>query len=665
MATKQYTLKTFTSTRKLQIDYAKELNEQQLAAVTSEPGPALVIAGAGSGKTRTLTYRVAYLIEHGVTADRILLLTFTNKAAKEMLRRVGDLIQSDVTGMWGGTFHHMANRGLRRHAKLLGFPHDYTILDREDARDLLNAIIVEAKIDTKKQRFPKGDVLADIFSMAVNTEKPVRQVISELYPHFSELTEQIEKLRPKYQERKLKNTAMDYDDLLALWLRLLLENEEVCARYAQQFQFVLVDEYQDTNKIQADIIDRLASAHKHLMVVGDDSQSIYSWRGANFQNIIAFPKRYPGCQVFKIETNYRSVPEILEVANAAIAPNVHQFPKTLRASREPGTKPVLVPAYDVSQQAAFVGQRILELHEEGTSLNEIAVLYRSHYHAMELQMELTRRNIPFLITSGLRFFEQAHIKDVSSYLKIVINPADELAFKRVVKLMRGVGDKGADRIWLAASGQSVGLLQGLDAQPVVATVPAKARADWRQFVDTVRELEPIKQKPAEMIRAVIEAGYGDYLKTSFPNYTQRLEDLNQLALFAQKYENAELFLSELALMTNLEAEEAGPVQVEDELVRLSTIHQAKGLEWQAVFVIWLADGMFPNARALNSEDGEEEERRLFYVAITRAKDELYLVWPQMRFNSGYQDVMQKPSRFLQDIPSGLLDSFALKQGFEN
>lgn len=662
MATKEYALKPFSSRRKLQIDYAKELNPQQLEAVTSPPGPALVIAGAGSGKTRTLTYRVAYLIEQGVPAERILLLTFTNKAAKEMLRRVAGLIESDVSQMWGGTFHHMANRGLRRHAKLLGFPNDYTILDREDARDLLNALIADAKIDTKKQRFPKGDVLGDIYSMAVNTGQSVANVIENMHPHFIGLTDTIAALQPKYQERKRKNRAMDYDDLLAYWLKLLKENREVKERYANQFQFVLVDEYQDSNTIQADLIDLLASAHKHLMVVGDDSQSIYSWRGANFQNILDFPKRYPECKVFKIETNYRSVPEVLEVANAAIAPNVHQFPKTLHAARKSGTKPVLVPAYDVQQQAAFVAQRILELRDEGTDLNEIAVLYRSHYHAMELQLELTRRNIPFLITSGLRFFEQAHIKDVAAYLKVTVNPSDELSFKRIVKLLRGVGDKGAEKLWLVASTQPK-FVEGLDSKPMLGAVPAKARADWKQFVATLRELEPLKERPSEMIRSVVEAMYEDYLTATYPNYAARLEDLNQLAIFAQKYENTEQFLSELALMTNLEAETAGPLQVENEMIRLSTIHQAKGLEWGVVFIIWLADGMFPNSRALNSPEGEEEERRLFYVAITRAKDELYLIYPQFRFNAGYQDLLLKPSRFLQDIPAQLLDQFDLKSEF--
>jgi DNA helicase-2/ATP-dependent DNA helicase PcrA len=662
MATREYAIKSFSSGRKLQIDYAKELNPQQLEAVTSEPGPALVIAGAGSGKTRTLTYRVAFLIEHGVAAERILLLTFTNKAAKEMLRRVAGLIESDVTQMWGGTFHHMANRGLRRHAKLLGFPHDYTILDREDSKDLLNAIIVDAKIDTKQQRFPKGDVLADIFGMAVNTERAIPEVVAELYPHFGALADTIARLYPKYQERKRKNAAMDYDDLLAYWLKLLREQAEVRERYAQQFQFVLVDEYQDTNQIQADIIDLLASAHKHLMVVGDDSQSIYSWRGANFKNIIDFPKRYPGCRIFKIETNYRSVPEVLEVANAAIAPNAHQFPKKLHSSRDPGTKPVLVPAYDTGQQAAFVAQRILELHEEGTSLNEIAVLYRSHYHAMEVQMELTRRNIPFQITSGLRFFEQAHIKDVAAYLKVSVNPTDELSFKRIAKLMRGVGDRGAEKLWSVASAQPR-FLEGLTSKAALAAVPSKAKEDWKQFVATLQELEPIKARPSEMIRSVMEAVYSDYLKAAFPNYAARQEDLNQLALYAQKFESTEQFLSELALMTNLEAEEAGPAQTEDDLVRLSTIHQAKGLEWKVVFIIWLADGMFPNSRALNSPEGEEEERRLLYVAITRAKDELYLVYPQMRFSAGYQDALQKPSRFLKDIPNELLEQFELKQAF--
>ncbi|HEV2695066.1 MAG TPA: UvrD-helicase domain-containing protein, partial [Verrucomicrobiae bacterium] len=443
----EYVLKPFRPELRLNIDYPRELNEQQLAAVTALPGPALVIAGAGSGKTRTLTYRVAFLLEQGIPPERILLLTFTNKAAGEMMHRVSDLIGQELRSLWGGTFHSIGARVLRFHAEVMGYQRDFTILDRDDAKDLIKACLLDAKVDTKNKHFPKPDVLNEIFSLAANTHATIAELVEGKFSYFSDFAEDIADQHKRYIARKLATNGMDFDDLLALWLKLLQEHPEIREQYQRRFQFILVDEYQDTNKLQGDLIDLLAAKHKNVMVVGDDAQSIYGWRGANFANILDFPKRYPGAKVFKIETNYRSTPEILNVANAAIAANLNQFAKELAPARKSGVKPALVACTDAGQQAAFIAQRALELREEGTSLNQIAVLYRSHFHALELQLELTRQQIPFSITSGIRFFEQAHIKDATAYLKFIANPKDEVSFKRLILLLPGIGAKGADKIW--------------------------------------------------------------------------------------------------------------------------------------------------------------------------------------------------------------------------
>src|SRR5467141_2267654 len=445
---RQYTLQRAPRSTSIPIDYAAELKEQQLAAVTAPPGPLLVIAGAGSGKTRTLTYRVAYLLENGIDPRNILLLTFTNKAAREMLSRVANLLPVDASGLWGGTFHSIGNRILRRHGSALGYSSAFTIMDREDQKDLIDAVVINAGIDPKEIRFPKGDVLAEIFSFAVNTERPMEELLAEKFPYFLPLLDKIKDVHARYEKKKKATNSVDFDDLLEKTLLMLKQHENIAAIYRRQFQFILVDEYQDTNKIQADLIDTLAHEHRNVMVVGDDAQSIYSWRGANFKNILEFPKRYPDAQVFKIEMNYRSVPEILEVANAAIASNVEQFRKNLAPTRDSNAvKPAVVALNDGSEQAQFVAQRILELRDEDVDLSDIAVLYRAHYHAIELQLELSRRGIPYQITSGIRFFEQAHIKDVTSFLRLVANPRDEVAFKRMVKLLQGIGNRSADNLW--------------------------------------------------------------------------------------------------------------------------------------------------------------------------------------------------------------------------
>jgi len=685
---RQYTLQRAPVSTSVHIDYAVELNEQQHAAVTAPPGPILVIAGAGSGKTRTLTYRVAYLLENGIDPRNILLLTFTNKAAREMLNRVANLLPVDASGLWGGTFHSVGNRILRRHGTALGYSSGFTIMDREDQKDLINTVVASAGIDPKEIRFPKGDVLAEIFSFVVNTEMPLKALLAEKFPYFLPLLDKIEDVRDRYEKKKKATNSLDFDDLLQKTLLMFQQHERIAEIYRRQFQFILVDEYQDTNKIQADLVDLLACDHRNLMVVGDDAQSIYSWRGANFQNILEFPKRYPDAQVFKIEMNYRSVPEILEVANAAIAANVQQFRKHLSATRESKTlRPALVALNDGSEQAQFVAQRILELRDENVDLNDIAVLYRAHYHALELQLELSRRGIPYQITSGIRFFEQAHIKDVTSFIRFVANPRDEVAFNRMVKLLPGIGNRTAENLWhvwesgLAVAGiDDPGRQQESDGAGVndpgyrpnpsysscsfgerllAMNVPTKSKKLWTQLAHTLDEIAPGGEpnSPSEMITSVVEAIYDDYAKVNFPNYQLRREDLDQLAAFARQFKDVHEFLSQLALISNVDAEAAPAQTNEKEAVNLSSVHQAKGLEFHTVFVIWLADGMFPSSRSLDTRDALEEERRLFYVAITRARDELYLTYPHMRLSGGYGDVFQRPSRFLQEIPNDLVEDW--------
>jgi ATP-dependent DNA helicase UvrD/PcrA len=663
---RQYTLQRAPASTSIHVDYAAELNQQQLAAVTAPPGPLLVIAGAGSGKTRTLTYRVAYLLENGIDPRNILLLTFTNKAAREMLGRVANLLPVDASGLWGGTFHSVGNRILRRHGTALGYSSGFTIMDREDQKDLIDAVVASAGIDPKQIRFPKGDVLAEIFSFVVNTEKPLEELLAEKFPYFLPLLEKIQDVQQRYEKKKKATNSMDFDDLLQKTLSMFQQHERIAEIYRRQFQFILVDEYQDTNKIQADLVDLLTREHRNVMVVGDDAQSIYSWRGANFQNILEFPKRYPDAQVFKIEMNYRSVPEILEVANAAIAANVQQFRKRLSATRESkALKPALVALNDSGEQAQFVSQRILELRDENVDLNDIAVLYRAHYHAVELQLELSRRGIPYQITSGIRFFEQAHIKDVTAFIRVVANPRDEVAFKRMVKLLPGIGNRTAENLWCSWENSLAerGEISSWDERLLPMPVSTKSKKTWEQLAHTLEEIAPAGQPntPSEMIMSVVEAIYDDYAKVNFTNYELRREDLNQLAIFARQFKDVHEFLSQLALISNVDAE-AAPNQIGDkEAVNLSSVHQAKGLEFHTVFVIWLTNGMFPSNRSLDTRDALEEERRLFYVAITRARDELYLTYPQMRLSGGYGDVFQRPSRFLQEIPNDLVEDWQVQR----
>lgn len=639
------------------IDFSGSLNGQQLDAVTSPAGAHLVIAGAGSGKTRTLTYRVGWLLEQGYRSGEILLLTFTNKAAREMIERVNDLLPGASEGLWGGTFHSIGHRILRRHPEAAGFSQGFTIMDREDQEELLDSVVARLGLRSSDKRFPKGEVLAEILSLSCNTGETIHNILIRRYRYFIDLEEQISQIASAYEGRKKEVNSLDFDDLLSKTHELLLTNPEIASAYQRRFRAILVDEYQDTNRLQAGLIDTLASTHRHVMVVGDDAQSIYSWRGADFANILEFPKRYPDAVIHRIETNYRSVPQILELANASIRNNPRQFPKELSAVRSPAaSRPALVPLATNNEQAAFIAQRVMELHDDGIDFREIAILYRAHYHSMEIQLEFTRRGIPFGITSGLRFFEQAHIKDVAAFLKFAVNPNDEVAFKRVVRLLPGIGSKTAETLWL----QTRKLLEGSRSFPLLGDgckPPAKASAGWSRLVKTLSGLvlQGAPLSPSEMINAVVRPLYDDYMQAKFANYEARRDDLSTLANYASQFEQTDEFLAQLTLLGGAETSDVRGGDDEEDQVCLSSIHQAKGLEWQVVFLAWLTEGMFPGNRSLENDASLEEERRLFYVGVTRCKDELYLTYPELRLNASYGEAFQRPSRFLEELPDSLTE----------
>ena len=626
--------------------YAQELNPQQLEVVTAGDGPLLVIAGAGSGKTRALTYRVAYLIESGIQPGRIMLLTFTNKAAREMLFRVEGLVPFDMQALWGGTFHSVGARVLRTHAKLAGLEPSFTILDRRDACDVMQACLDDMGYTKKESLLPQGNVLANMYSLVRNTRCTVADMLERRYPYFTDYTDVISAVFSSYQKRKQKLNVCDFDDLLCLWLGLLEEQDELRRYYAGRFQHVLIDEYQDTNRLQADICDVLAGEHRNIMAVGDDAQSIYSFRGADFANIMRFPERYPDARMYKLEYNYRSSPAIVSLANRSIMFNLKQFPKELQAVKDAGSHPVLIRPYSEQQQAQFVAIRIEEMMHEGHSPDEIAVLYRAHYHCMELLLELGRRGIAFDVRSGIRFFEQAHVKDLVAFLKLLVNPRDEVSWNRILQMLPGIGTVIARKlIELLCAGEP---LADSRSSRVTAKVPKKARDYWETLCALLDVLRSCAQDgaPAEVVRALYDGGFAEFMRSRYSDANTRADDIEQLIRFAWQYSTLTDFLTELTLMSS--SEEGDDANARPR-IKLSTIHQAKGLEWSSVFIIWLVEGRFPNQNNIESVDEEEEERRLFYVAVTRAKDSLYLLSPQWARDRGGSSVRMDPSRFLREI----------------
>jgi len=649
------------------IDFRAQLNDEQFNAVTADPGPLLVLAGAGSGKTRTLTYRVAYLLSQGVRPGEILLLTFTNKAAKEMLYRVQELTGVEPRRFWGGTFHSIGHRALRMFGEAIGLAKTFTILDAEEAERLLKQVVESQDRGFFKDKTrPRPGPLFGIISLARNTQLTVEATVDKYFPHYHEISDRLPGFATAYDLKKREQKVCDYDDLLEHWLALLQRAPEVSRYFTERFRHVLVDEYQDTNTLQAQIVDTIG-AHHRVMAVGDDAQCIYSWRGANFENIMSFPERHPGTVIHRIETNYRSTPEILNLANGVLLaqPKGRHFDKELRAARSHMEKPYIVQALDDREQADFLVKRIRSLHEdEGCSLNNIAVLYRSHFIAVETQVALARAGIPYHITSGVKFFERQHIRDLVALLRFVYNPADEQAWMRIAVLLPKVGEKGAQKIHAAALAHAKdfqkNFIDVLGAEDVRAKVAKDGRTEWDALAVSLKQVSEAMQAgpPAQAVEIAIDGWYGDYLKGAYADYADRLDELTALVGFAQRFEETQDFLAQILLL-NSETSDRN-VDPDTDAVKLTTVHQAKGLEYDVVFVIGLADGQFPGRRSIEAGD-VEEERRLFYVAVTRARNELYLSYPKIASRPGPGGMMLSPSRFLQELSPSLYQQLKIKR----
>jgi DNA helicase-2/ATP-dependent DNA helicase PcrA len=642
------------------IRYEDVLNPAQYEAVTTLQGPLLVIAGAGSGKTRTLTYRVARLVEEGVPPGSVLLLTFTRKASTEMLRRAAVLLDQRCEKVAGGTFHSFANSILRRYAQKLGFESGFNILDRADAEDAISLLRTRLKLNLGRRRFPRKRTIADIYSKAVNKVAPIEEVILEDYPHFANETGDLLRLHQAYQGHKEKHFLMDYDDLLVRLRTLLEDNQDVRERLSHAFRYIMVDEYQDTNKIQADIIRLLGAMHNNVMVVGDDSQSIYAFRGANFGNIMEFPEMFPDTKVVKLEENYRSTQPILDVANIIIDRAQEKYTKILFTRKKDGDPPALVAAENEEMQSQFVAQRILELREQGVPLGDIAVLFRASYYSFDLEIELNRRNIPFVKVGGFKFMETAHIKDLLAHMKILANPQDSISWHRVLLLLENVGPKAAEDIFqgVVRSGKGISGLATLTPKPGYAHA-------FERFAKALADLETDRLPVAE-IGARLARYYQPLLEKRFDDYPKRVKDLEHVLTIMERYESLERFLSDMALEPpNASIDDVLASDYDDEKLVLSTIHSAKGLEWNTVFILSALEGRFPSAYAARSDEEMEEELRLMYVAATRAKERLYFTYPIDIYDRGTGMVLSRPSRFIEGISEDVLQPWSLLTDFQD
>ncbi len=639
----------------LSLNYAAALNAQQLAAVTAGEGPALVIAGAGSGKTRTLVYRVAYLIDSGIDPSHILLLTFTRKSSQEMLERAGELIGVRSERVRGGTFHSVANMLLRRYGRSIGLEPGFTILDRGDAEDLISLVRVQLGLNEKDKRFPRKGTIAEMFSKSENTLRPLDEIVVEEFNHFADHLDALGQLQQGYQASKRQRQLVDYDDLLVLLRQLLMNDESVRRTISSLYRYILVDEYQDTNRLQADIIRHLASTHRNVMVVGDDSQSIYAFRGATFKNIMEFPSLFPGTTIYKLEENYRSTQPILNLANAVIEVATEKYTKRLFTRKLDGPLPTLVEAAGENAQSRFIAQKILELREEGVPLGEMAVLFRSSFHSFDLEIELSRHGLPFIKRGGVKFIETAHVKDLLAHLRVVANPLDLVSWHRVLMLIEGVGPKKAQDVMAA-------LVKSDNPYRALSEMPGRTGKGLKDLALTLENLAGDEElRPAHLVSQIYEY-YLPIFKEQYDDYPKRARDLDHLQTIAERYQELGAFLSDLALEPPDGSAAGGEApDRDDERLILSTIHSAKGLEWQCVFVMWVVDGRFPSVYAFGEGEELEEERRLFYVAVTRAKRYLYLTYPINVFDRGSGTVLSNPSRFLDPVSPALLEQLTLME----
>ena len=630
----------------MKIDYANELNEEQLRVVQEGDGPTLVLAGAGSGKTRTIIYRVAWLLEHGVDPGSILLVTFTNKAAREMKERLEQLLGSSVTGIWAGTFHSIANRILRTEAYRLGYEPNYTILDQDDSKSLIKLCIKELKIDKGKRRFPSPAVLQGMISYSRNASIPVSEAVEKRGSSFVELIPDIEAVARLYKDKKMESNCMDFDDLLIEFHRLLAENTDVENRLAKKFEYILVDEYQDTNTLQANIVARLAKEHRNVFVVGDDAQSIYSFRAADIRNILRFPEIYNDAKTYRLETNYRSTPQILNLANESIAFNQDQFEKNLRPNRSDGSRPALTSHRSPRWEAMYIADLLTSRLQDDVDASEIAVLFRAAYQSQALEFELMKRGIRYDYRGGVRFFERAHIKDATAFQRIIENPRDAASWMRILGMVPGVGPATAQKIIVVVQEYSFNEWMHDD---ILGSLPKKAAEGWSQAREMLRRILEA-DSIAGQIRALLSTMYIEHAEHAYTNAADRFTDIEQLALFSEGYEERGKFLEDVTLSDEFGTSSNSKFE---KLPVLSTIHQSKGLEWDTVFVMGLNDGAFPNHRSLEEDGALEEERRLFYVAVTRAKRKLHLTYPSTGLGKGYQGLL--PSLFVSEITTGVIE----------
>lgn len=649
---KKYVLKkSSTVNQEFLINYQEELNESQYQAVINTDGPVLVIAGAGTGKTRTLVYRLARLVELGVKPEQILLLTFTRKSAQEMLNRAASILDSRCDNVSGGTFHSFANIILRKYSNQLGLKNSFVILDKSDSEDAMN-LLRSKIIDTKKQRFPRKGTLCEIYSKAVNKNIPVAEFVTLEYPNFISCTDQIIEVCKSYAEYKRENSLLDYDDLL-LYLKLLLtSNENIRKKISEFYKYIMIDEYQDTNTLQAEIVQLLTFSHNNVLAVGDDAQSIYSFRGANFRNIMDFPKLFKGTKIIKLEENYRSSQEILNVTNEIINCSSEKYIKNLYSNITNYIKPAVIMAPNQHAESEFISQRVLELQEEGTSLNDIAVLARSARATYDLEIELNKRRIPFKKFGGFKFIDTAHVKDIISYLRVIVNSEDQISWNRILLLIDGIGSTSSSKL--------LPVLTGTDSvDKKLLSVGQKSREKLEQLINMIETIKLNKLSPSKAVEKIVEY-YHPILMSKYDDFLKREKDLEHFLYLAENYRSTESFLTDLALEPPDSSffDVDGQV-INDEFLTLSTIHSAKGLEWKAVFIMNVLEGRFPSIYSYNNTESLEEERRLMYVAATRAKSYLYFSYPIDMFDHGIGMVLSQPSRFIEKIDEDILEKWCL------
>lgn len=654
--TTTYILKNFTSPviNNSGLDYRKELNDAQYQAATAMDGPLLIIAGAGTGKTRTLVYRVAHLIDRGIDPRSILLLTFTRRAADEMLRRASLLIDGRCNQVAGGTFHSFANLVLRHYGRHLGLAPSFTIMDRSDSEDVIQLIRSDMGLNIKEKRFPRKQTVAEIFSMTHNKQSRLNDLLELEYPHLIDVNFELSELYRRYVDYKTTKSLLDYDDLLLKLRDLLAGQAEVRQRLSDTYRYIMVDEYQDTNHLQDKIVRLLATTHENVAVVGDDAQSIYSFRGANFRNIMDFPKQFPSARIIKLEENYRSTQPILNLTNEIIQRAKEGYEKRLFTRKSVGTRPKLVQAGSEQMQSQFVRQKILELREEGVPLWDIAVLFRSSFHSFDLEIELARHNIPFVKRGGFQFMETAHVKDLLAHMRILANPQDAISWTRVLLLLEGIGPGASQKIvkWL---------LEGTHAVERLRAYPAKGKiAHGLRTLAQVLEEAKQAELPSEQAQYLMQY-YVPILKQNYPDdHPKRLRDMEHFQGMTERYRSLERLLSDMALEPpNDSIGGILAVDPDEGPLVLSTIHSAKGLEFHSVFVIWALEGRFPSFYNTSSIEELEEERRLLYVAATRAKQNLFISYPTRVFDKSLRMVLSRPSQFIDGIPPRLLEPVAL------